>query len=176
MKSSTEYNVEKHINIVRQNLYIIIRELLKRLAEHDSSKLREPKLSLWKQMDSEPSYPYGSFEYLKKQKRYKKAFDLHYQANRHHPEHFRNGIASMNLIDILEMLTDWISYSDVLSITDAVDLVNTQAKRFGFGDETINYIMNTLLDYFATIWGLDDEKKSKPLDPTVYKRLVDITV
>jgi hypothetical protein len=34
------------------------------------------------------------------------ALKHHYENNRHHPEHFKNNIDDMNLIDLIEMLCD----------------------------------------------------------------------
>ena len=36
-----------------------------------------------------------------------KGLKHHYENNRHHPEFFDKGIDDMNLIDIIEMITDW---------------------------------------------------------------------
>ena len=35
------------------------------------------------------------------------ALQHHYEDNCHHPEHYRNGIHDMNMVDLIEMLCDW---------------------------------------------------------------------
>ena len=83
-------------------------------------------------------------------KRNKEVFKMHYANNRHHPEHFKNGIEDMNLIDIIEMLCDWLSYKEgSLSYHEAQEIIYNQAKRFGFGDEIINIMINTAWEYFS---------------------------
>ena len=39
--------------------------------------------------------------------KFKPAIDHHYANNRHHPEHWPNGINDMTLMDLIEMLADW---------------------------------------------------------------------
>ena len=73
-----------------------------------------------------------------------------------------NGINDMNLIDIMEMLCDWISYKDDISITDAVEVVEKQSRRFGFSDELKNILLNTLFEYFAKL-RMPSEEHSVPM-------------
>ena len=148
--SETKICIKNHIKSVQRKLKVLIDELQKRLENHDKSKLTD-ELWYWEFMDQEPKYPYGSKEYFSKKKRNEMVFQMHYKNNRHHPEHFMNGINDMNLIDIMEMLCDWISYKDDISITDAVDIVEKQSRRFGFSDEIKNLMLNTLFEYFAKI-------------------------
>jgi len=42
----------------------------------------------------------------------KPAIEHHYKNNRHHPEHFNNGIDEMNLVDLIELLCDWKAASE----------------------------------------------------------------
>jgi len=104
-------------------------------------------------MDKEPRYPYGSPQYVEKMRRWKYVFDHHYKYNRHHPEHFEFGIQGMNLVDIIEMLCDWIGYKDYISITEAISTVEQQMKRYGFSDDLSYIIKNTLIDYFSIMGG-----------------------
>ena len=158
LKANTELYIKKHIFNVKRKLDKIIQELLFRKENHDKSKLTEPELSLWKAMDQEPRYDYGTPEYKKKVKKYQKLFEMHYKANRHHPEHFLNGIADMDLIDLIEMLVDWISYKDTIRVREAMDLVEKQSKRFGFSDEIINLLNNTLNNYFTSLLIFEEPK------------------
>lgn len=145
----TESYIKSHINRVRQKIYVLINGLNERAINHDKSKLEEPEFSLWKKMDQEPRYPYGSPEYKDKVKRYSKLFDMHYEKNPHHPEHFQNGISDMTIIDLAEMMCDWISYKDNIRVTEAIEIVEKQSARFGYSDEIKNLLINTLLYYYA---------------------------
>ena len=141
METDTASCIKNHIKSVQRKLSVLIKELQNRLENHDRSKL-EDELWYWEFMDQEPKYPYGSKEYFSKIKRNEMVFKMHYKKNRHHPEHFMNGINDMNLIDIMEMLLDVI-----------VD---------GFSDELKNILLNTLFEYFAKL-RMPSEEHSVPM-------------
>lgn len=152
--NDTETYIRSHIERVRKKLNVLIDILTKRAINHDKSKLEEPELSLWKKMDQEPRYPYGSEEYKDKVRRYSDLFNMHYEKNPHHPEHFPNGIQDMTLIDLMEMMCDWISYKDYIRVTEAINIVDKQSNRFGYSDEIKNVLINTILEYFACLGDL----------------------
>jgi hypothetical protein len=163
-KDDTENYINSHIARVRARLDVIIRVLTKRSLQHDDSKLEEPELSLWKKMDKEQRYPYGSKEYFDKIKRNRKVFELHYMKNRHHPEHYVNGVRDMTLIDVTEMLCDWIGYKDNLSFSEASDIVHQQMIKYGIAskdDSTITLLeqvmLNTLYRYFSMFVEIADK-------------------
>lgn len=174
---TTQEYIKAHIARVRSHLDIFIQLLYKRAINHDSSKLSPDELPLWEQMDLEPRYPYGTPEYKDKIERYKKVFDKHYGSNRHHPEHYPNGIADMTLVDIVEMLCDWIGYKNNVSYKEATKIVADQMLRYKIITEdeynrTIDnnfavekddpnilkvILMNTLNRYYAVLCHFDGE-------------------
>ena len=168
--NDTESYIRSHIERVRKKLNVLIDVLNKRAILHDKSKLEEPEFSLWKKMDEEPRYPYGSEEYKDKIKRYSSLFNMHYEKNPHHPEHFPNGIQDMTLVDLIEMLCDWISYKDDIRVTEAIEIVNQQSNRFGYSDEIKNLLINTLIDYFAYMGDKKLEKKVNERDDNFLKK------
>ena len=109
---TTKEYIEKHQNAVKRWLAHFSMILQSRAIKHDESKLQEPEYSLWKKMDEEPRYPYGTKEYSSKLKRWQHLFRLHWKdkRNRHHPEHFVSPVAEMDLMDMIEMLCDWLGY------------------------------------------------------------------
>ena len=104
-------------------------------------------------MDKEPRYPYGSKEYEQKLKRWSKVFKHHYQYNRHHPEHYEYGISEMTLIDIVEMMCDWLGYKDTTTITEALKVCDEQMVRYNISEELRQVIFNTLLRYYSLMGG-----------------------
>jgi len=116
MKKNKPYDSEQdtltHKDNVERFIQNMIDILLHRANHHDNSKLNplekpifdkySPKLSTLK---------FGSPEYLEIFKEMDVAIQEHYSKNKHHPEHFKNGIDDMNLFDLLEMLADWKSSS-----------------------------------------------------------------
>lgn len=149
----TEEYIKGHISRVRRHIDTFIQLLIRRAENHDKSKLEEPELSWWKEMDKEPRYPYGSEEYKQKIKRWNKVFKHHYQYNRHHPEHYEYGISEMTLIDIVEMMCDWLGYKDTTSVTEALKVCDEQMARYDISEELRQVIFNTLLRYYSLMGG-----------------------
>lgn len=174
--NKTKDMIISHVSRVRKHLDVIIRLLYNRKLMHDASKLSEEELPIWEKMDSEPRYEYGSPEYFDKIKRYKKVFDIHYKKNRHHPEHYPEGVWNMTIIDIIEMMCDWLGYRDSLSYTDAIKIVAEQMFRYKIinqeeYEQTLSnpiilkkedpnilkiVILNTLKRYFSRLGNLEE--------------------
>ena len=151
----TEEYIKGHISRVRKHINTFVQLLLKRAINHDKSKLEEPELSWWKEMDKEPRYPYGSEEYKQKIKRWDKAFKHHYKYNRHHPEHYEYGVSEMTLVDIVEMMCDWLGYKDTITISEALKVCDEQMKRYDISDDIRQIIFNTLLRYYSLMGGFN---------------------
>lgn len=146
---STEEYVNSHINRVQKWIGKFSTILFIRGVNHDKSKLCEPELSLWKEMDEEPRYPYGTLKYKEKLNRYKEVFQQHYKHNKHHPEHWSGYYCDMDLMDVIEMLCDWLGYKDDITLKEAEILVNQQCERYGFNDTFRHLLYNTLKNYFT---------------------------
>ena len=147
----TEEYIKGHISRVRRHINTFIQLLIRRAENHDKSKLEE--LSWWKEMDKEPRYPYGSEEYKQKIKRWNKVFKHHYQYNRHHPEYYEYGVSEMTLIDIVEMMCDWLGYKDTTTVTEALKVCDEQMARYDISEELRQIIFNTLLRYYSLMGG-----------------------
>lgn len=158
--SKTDEIICKHIASVQLKLEKIKLELENRCRNHDASKLQEPEHSMWERVDREPRYPYGSKEYQEKMDRNWFVFDQHYKNNTHHPEHFTNGVYDMDLVDIIEMLCDWISYKKNISYNEAKDTIEKQSKRFHLDDQLCSILKNTLMNYFVSLGGDDGQEEN----------------
>jgi hypothetical protein len=98
----------EHIQNVRNFLSRFAIGLLNRAADHDQSKLHSPEVEYFAEYtDQLRGMTYGSPEYDAAKLAMKPALDHHYAVNRHHPEHFKEGIDDMNLLDLVEMFCDW---------------------------------------------------------------------
>lgn len=147
----TVEDILKHKEKVKRRLLFLSEELKKRAECHDDSKLRDPEIKYLIEMDKEPRYEYNTPEYFNKMKRWQKFFNHHYDNNRHHPNHFKNGILDMNLTDICEYLVDIISYYDEMHVHDAMDTIEKQQGRFGLDNQLAQVLTNTLIEYFSYI-------------------------
>src|ERR1035437_5065865 len=97
-EQETNIETKEHINNVQKFLKVVADALAERGLLHDSTKLEDPELALFTKMTKKlASSTYGSNEYKKFLEQLKPALDHHYAKNRHHPEHYKNGIDDMNL-------------------------------------------------------------------------------
>jgi len=103
----------KHIRRVQSLLGEICIELLRAADRHDLSKLDWPEKEAFdRETPLLKTLEFGSPEYKESLKRLGGALQHHYGANSHHPEHYADGIAGMDLIDLVEMVVDWKAASE----------------------------------------------------------------
>jgi len=160
MEKPTEEQVEAersktmmHIAVVTLLLDAFMQALDDRKVQHDVSKLSSPEAEMFAVYGPKlKGMTYGSEEYKQCLAEMREtALEHHYQHNRHHPEHFTNGIAGMNLVDLVEMVLDWKASSMRHADGDFRFSVAYNAKRFGIPEELASIIANTadLLDEWA---------------------------
>ena len=103
--------IRHHINDVYSIINILSKELIKKAEFHDESKALAPEFYMFKDFLTQiKKYKFGSNEYNEFVKNDAYCFH-HFECNDHHPEHFKNGVHDMNLVNITEMFADWISSS-----------------------------------------------------------------
>jgi hypothetical protein len=140
----------KHVKRVRYYLDRFIKDLLHRGENHDNSKFEEPELTIFaekthKLKDTE----YGSEEYKKLLDEVKPAIVHHYSKNRHHPEHWVNGINDMTLIDLLEMLADWKSATERNKDGNIRKSIDINAQKYQMSPQLKMIFENTVREYFT---------------------------
>jgi hypothetical protein len=135
----------KHIEKVREFLGMVIEILIDRSDKHDKSKLEEPENEYFAKVTSKLSgTTYGSEEYNKYLEELKPALEHHYSKNKHHPEHFPNGIDDMSLLDILEMVCDWKASSMRHHDGNILKSIEINSKRFKIDKQLANILKNTV--------------------------------
>lgn len=144
-EKATNFDTLSHIDTVRKCIDIVIKELLKRAEEHDCSKMVEPELAMFvthtpKLADS----TFGSPEYKQFLVDLKPALDHHYANNRHHPEHHKNGIKDMTIIDIIEMFCDWKAASIRHTNGNLKKSIECNKSRFNMSQELIDILENSI--------------------------------
>ena len=141
---SREDTLEHKLNVGKL-INIIMRLLLERKENHDASKLNSPEKAIFDEYTPKlAATTYGSDEYKTYLNEMQAALKHHYTNNRHHPEHFENGIQGMTLIDLCEMLADWKAATLRHNDGDILKSIEINQKRFGYSDEIKNILLNTV--------------------------------
>lgn len=144
--TTAECQVEtiKHIENVRKYIRVITDALTTRGVKHDSSKLESPELEIFTEATPRlAELTYGSDEYKASLNDIQVALDHHYASNRHHPEHFPNGIEDMTLVDIVELLCDWKASSLRHHDGNLLKSIEINAQRFGYDEQLKKIFINT---------------------------------
>lgn len=146
-KYDSRLDTKKHIKRVAFLLEIVKTHIGNRQADHDSSKLKEPEKSTFDEVTPKlKELTYGSEEYHTQLSYMGEALKHHYQMNRHHPEHFENGVNDMSLIDILEMLIDWKAASERHADGNIYTSIEHNTFRFGLNEQLRLILINTALE------------------------------
>lgn len=92
------YDTMQHKNTVYCIISTVIKKLVERQFDHDNSKLESPELEIFAEYGPKlKDTTYGSNKYDTYLQEMKIALQHHYANNRHHPEHFQEGVKNMTL-------------------------------------------------------------------------------
>lgn len=139
----------KHINEVRANLWRLIQELDKRGQVHDASKFEEPERTIYAGALAElGKTEYGSPEYKALMEKVRPAIDHHYSKNSHHAEHWPKGINDMDLLDIVEMLVDWLAATKRNKNGNIHKSIEFNTARYNMSPQLVRILTNTVNRYF----------------------------
>ena len=148
-KYETMCETYKHKQVVNQLIGDMIKELIFRGVNHDNSKIGEFEVDIFTEYTPKlANSTFGSDEYKQFLKEMKPALDHHYSENKHHPEHFENGVLGMDLIDLLEMICDWKAATLRHNNGDIMKSVEINQERFGYSDELKQICINTIKNQF----------------------------
>jgi hypothetical protein len=139
-----QVETQKHIENVRKYIRFMIDKIDMRGVKHDASKLESPEVEVFAEYTPKlNTTPFDSEEYYQNLAKMKPALDHHYAANRHHPEHFVNGINDMTLVDILEMFCDWKASTLRHNDGNLLKSIETNAERFNMEGQLKQILINT---------------------------------
>lgn len=143
-QKACNFDTMRHIERVRNLLNLFVLDLLDRAEKHDQSKLMSPEVEMFTEFTPKlAASTYGSQEYEGFRKSMGEALAHHYAKNPHHPEHHKNGVDDMNLLDVLEMLADWKAASERHNDGNILKSIEINGKRFNLSSQLIRILENT---------------------------------
>lgn len=139
----------EHKSNVEKLMRVITVDLMTRGSHHDDSKLESPEKEGYDSLIPElRNAKYGSIEYNNiRKKMMDTCLGHHYEVNRHHPEHFENGILDFTLVDLVEYFVDTFAAS-MKSDTPFSDGVKINAEKHKLPKELAQIFINTVNEYF----------------------------
>ena len=134
--SENKFKTMRHIETVRNYLDAVIKALINRSETHDQSKLQSPEVEAFEIYTKKlRDCTYGSEQYKKFLEELKPVLKHHYNFNSHHPEHYKNGIHDMTLLDKIEMLCDWRAAGRRHKNGNIINSIEIGQKRFDYDDD-----------------------------------------
>ena len=148
--NSNGYIYDDESFVTQEMLYKkYISELLDRKANHDKTKLEFPEKQEFDKYNQKlKELSIGTDEYNENIYVLRNALCHHYRYNRHHPEHFGNGIYGMTIMDLTEMICDWKASSERQKNGDIFDGIEKQSQRFNYDKSMVRVLSNTVERYF----------------------------
>ena len=153
---------QKHIDMVNRFGQEFTSRLKSRLLLHDASKLDEPEHKFFdKGTPNLASSSYGEQSYENAKDSIKEGIEHHYRLNDHHPEHFgENGVAGMNLYQLVEMYLDWRASSTRHADGNIFKSIMVNRDRFHLDPQLYYILLNTaVVDAPELFPGAPDEIK-----------------
>jgi len=144
-QQATNAVTQEHIHTVQKYMLACVQQLIERAHKHDRSKLESPEVETFTEMTPKlAACTYGSPEYQGFLAQMKPALDHHYGHNRHHPEHFAEGVNEMNLLDLIEMFCDWKAATERHNDGNIRKSIEKNADRFGMSPQLCQILDNTI--------------------------------
>lgn len=139
----------EHVQQVRKLMNMIQNDLFERALKHDKSKTEEPEKAIFDEFTPKlKDSTYGSDKYKSYLCEMGTALTHHYAENKHHPEHFINGVKGMTLVDLCEMICDWKAATLRHANGDILKSIEINQERFKYSDELKQILLNTVNQYF----------------------------
>ena len=145
--------INKHRKRVFDLMAKISQDVMQRGNDHDLSKYDETELPTYARVIEEfEKCPYGSVGYWRAKDSLGDTVKHHHEKNRHHPEHFHNGIDGMNLVDLLEMLCDWKSATQnhPEHPGDMQNSIKIAIEKYKISPQLAQVLYNTMKDFDLT--------------------------
>jgi hypothetical protein len=141
---------EEHRRAVAGYTFRLGHQISLRGISHDDSKITDPveKEMFDRCIPALRDNEFGTEAYQNTLADMGEGLQLHYANNRHHPEHFKDGVDGMNLVDVVEMLCDWVASAERRGAEVDFDYV---ANRFNLSPQLVSILKNTVRE-LLDVW------------------------
>lgn len=140
-ETKTLLEVLRHNGLVRAFISKLANALEMRGLEHDMSKFGFDEFGTIVCIKGiARRFAYGSPEYEAELNANREALNEHLLHNRHHPECHPGGIDDMSLLDIVEMVCDWMAANAMYGKPTWGEAVAVHAERFGLEEKHVYLI------------------------------------
>ena len=144
-QKAVHFETQEHIQKVSDYILRFVSLLINAAKIHDKSKLESPEMESFAVATPKlKGLMYGSDEYRATLREIKPAIEHHYKNNSHHPEYFKNGVADMNLLEIVEMFCDWNAAAKRHDNGDIFRSLDINQDRFKITSQLISTFKNTV--------------------------------
>ena len=144
MSYDSSLETTEHIAQVARRLGNVIVELRDRAWMHDATKLGPNEKPIFDVVTPKlKGLVYGTDEYRASLKELGPALTHHYAHNSHHPEHYPNGIAGFDLLDLIEMYCDWAAATLRTKDGDMARGIEINVARFKIDGPLADILRNT---------------------------------
>lgn len=144
VKYDSETDTKQHIARVQELMTMCCLMMLKRAVAHDQSKLQAPEKAFFDEYTPKlKNSTYGSDEYKGFLKELQVGLKHHYENNTHHPEHYKNGVDGMSLLDVIEMFCDWKAATERHADGSIEKSIKINKDRFKMSDQLSQIFENT---------------------------------
>lgn len=141
---TTNAITQEHIRMVASNIHTVVSNLLSRADHHDASKLVPPEVEIFTEFTPRlKTLTYDSVEYRACLAEMQVALTHHYANNPHHPEHHKAGVEDMTLIDLVEMLCDWMAACKRHHDGNILKSIEANGNRFSLSPQLVKILENT---------------------------------
>ena len=141
-------DVLKHKERLDKSIQKLRNILNERSKTHDDSKLEPPEKEIFdKNSEKLKTLEFGSKEYNESLAEMEVALKHHYAINRHHPQHHKDGIQGMTLIDLCEMVCDWYDSASRTKDGNIYKSIEINQLKFGYSDELKRILINTIKEH-----------------------------
>jgi len=124
-------------------MFLFCVKLMGKAFIHDLSKFGKEAKEFSTKLNRLSRITYGEDDYKKILKELEPTLKHHYSLNRHHPEHWENGISDMDLSDIIEMMMDWRSSIKKHKDGSILASLEVNRKRFNISDQLYHILKNS---------------------------------